>query len=319
MYKRKCMIAGVLSVCMVINAAGQNRETGQHMYIDYPQLFTGMLKKADSILRTGPRPATAADLEKIAAGLTDEAPPAEMIRTPAPGVKLLRDEDIYNRRKNSVLVIGRIRRSPEASADLHIDFLGTAFPISENGICVTNYHVLNDILGSKKNADHRDGMYCVATLGGDVYFVDRLLAYSQNNDLAVFSAATRGARLSPVPFGTPAQVGAPVYCISHPQGFFYYFSKGIVASNVIVSSQQTAVGYNPEGRIPIRMEITADYGIGSSGAPILDQYGNLAGIVSSTVPVVANIQGENGAVFTQQQMTVKLTTPLKALLDLLGY
>ncbi|WP_346320570.1 trypsin-like peptidase domain-containing protein [Chitinophaga sp. YIM B06452] len=314
MFKRIGMIAGVLS-CMAISAAGQNPQ----MYIDYPQLFTVILKKADSMLQTGFKPLTAADLEQMAAKLTDEAPPAGTIRTAAPGARLLRDEDIYERRKNSVLVIGRIWRSADASKNLHIDFLGTAFPISENGVCVTNYHVFKDILGDKKNADHRDGMYCVTTLGGEIYFADRLLAYSQNNDLAVFGVATRGARLSPIPPGRPAQVGAPVYCISHPQGFFYYFSKGMVASNVTVSSQQTAVGYNPQGKPPIRMEITADYGIGSSGAPILDQYGNLAGVVSSTVPVVANVQGENGVVFSQQQMIVKLTTPVKALRDLLGF
>lgn len=313
MLKKLCLLGGLLSALLPDNALGQHK-----MYVDYPQLFTAILKKADSLLRTGPKPKSIMDLEAMADRLVDESPPTEVIRTIAPGTKLLSDEEIYSRRKNCVLTISRIRKSMTASADISIDFLGTAFPINENGICVTNYHVFKEIFDDEKKADSSDGVYCITTLDGDVYFADRILAYSQNNDLAVFGVATNGAKLSPIPPGVPAQTGAPVYCISNPQSFFYYFSKGIVAGNVTVSSQQTAVGFNPKGRAPIRMEITADYGIGSSGAPVLDKYGNLAGIASSTVPVVANVQGENGAVFSQQQMIVKLTVPVRALLDLLG-
>lgn len=311
MRKKLCLLCGLLSALLSANVRGQHK-----MYIDYPQLFTVILKKADSLLRNGSKPASITDLRAKAVRLKDESPPAESIHIPAPDTRLLSDEEIYRRRKNSVFAIGRIRKNVATPAELNIDFLGTAFAVDENGICVTNYHVLSQAIG--KNADSSDGVYCIMTLDSNVYFVDRVLAYSQNNDLAVFGAATNGAKLSPVPLGVPTQVGAAVYCISNPQGFFYYFSKGMVASNVTVSSQQTAVGFNPEGRMPIRMEITADYGIGSSGAPILDKYGNLVGVASSTVPVVADVQGENGVVFSQQQMIVKLTVPVRALLDLIG-
>src|SRR5258708_8410576 len=92
----------------------------------------------------------------------------------------------------------------------------------------------------------------------------------KNKDIGVFKGNTEGNRLNPIPLGQPAQVGAPVFCISHPIGYFYYFSKGIVSRNVTIDSLHAAAGYSSNGKRPVRMEITADYCIGSSGGAGLD-------------------------------------------------
>lgn len=286
------------------------------MYIDYMKLFGGL--RTALLSKNGPAPKAVKLLQNSAALLADEAPPSgQAISTVPGGRRVLSDEDIYAKRKNSVFIIGKMMKANDSTGQISFDLTGTAFAIAAGGICVTNYHVLQDIIRKDTVKENRDSVYFISTFDSKLYFIDEILAYSQNNDIAIFHVNTKGALLKPVPLGTPAQVGAVVYCISHPLSYFYYFSKGMVARNVSVDSQQAAAGYNPLGKPPIRMEVTADYGIGSSGAPILDKYGNLVGIVSSTAPIMAGSANENGTTVFQQQMVVKDTAPLKALTELL--
>jgi serine protease Do len=64
------------------------------------------------------------------------------------------------------------------------------------------------------------------------------------------------------------------------------------------------------------MEITTDYGAGSSGGPVLDKYGNLIGIVSATVPVGKDMKNSIGKDWYFQQMVIKQTIPVSALMSL---
>ena len=146
--------------------------------------------------------------------------------------------------------------------------------------------------------------------------IKELLSYSQNNDLAIFSIDAKGQQFDPIPIGKQAAVGSAIYCISHPAAEFYYFSKGMVARNVARDSTNLGTPYSPEGKTPIRMEVSADYGIGSSGGPVMDRYGNLVGIVATTNTVYFN-ETLPDAVRLHPQMVIRSTIPVKALTDLL--
>lgn len=61
--------------------------------------------------------------------------------------------------------------------------------------------------------------------------------------------------------------------ITHPSGNLYYYSEGVVARHTVNERR---------GEMSKRMEITADYAVGSSGGPIFDEAGNLVGLVSTT-------------------------------------
>ena len=67
----------------------------------------------------------------------------------------------------------------------------------------------------------------------------------------------------------------------------------------------------------IRMEIAADYAIGSSGGPVLDQFGNLAGIIAATTTIFGGVADVRGQQVAQPQMVVRDTAPVEALTDLL--
>lgn len=282
-------------------------------YVDYNAFLNEMGKGFLAARQEGRTPKTIREIREKAAVLVEERAPAENARTVMGRSKGLKDEDIFAKRESSVFIIGKLYGG--GGTDVRWDLTGTAFAIGEDGVCVTNYHVLKDIIRPDEN--NTDSVYFIVTADKKVYFMDGILAWSQNNDIAVFKVNTQGNRLNPIPLGQPAQVGAPVFCISHPIGYFYYFSKGIVSRNVTIDSLHAAAGYSSNGKRPVRMEITADYGIGSSGGPVLDKFGNLAGIISSTTTIFGGAADKDGQMVGQPQMVVRDTAPVKALADLL--
>jgi len=317
MVKQRVMLAACMLVVFCFSNVNGQATTSDGMYIDYMKFFGGL--RMESLSGKGIVPKAVKALQDSAALLVDEIPPSGYDIKIVPGSrKVLDAEAIYALRKNSVFIMGKLRKANDSTGRIDFDLTGTAFAITSNGICVTNYHVLQELIRKDFSKENQDSIYFITTLNKEVYFIEKILAYSQNNDIAVFQVHTNGTKFLPVPLGVPAQVGATVYCISHPLSYFYYFSKGIVARNVTVDGQQAAAGYNPLGSPPIRMEITADYGIGSSGGPILDKYGNLVGIVSSTASVPATQRDGGGNMTLHQQMVVKDTAPLRALTRLLG-
>ena len=307
-----------LAICITFSgmimysSVGAQSNNNDELYVDYKKYFEESFKLLSS---DKPLPAkNAEELRDSAIYLVDEAAPRINITTLPGNKKLMKNEDIFIRRKNSVYIFGKLlKRKPNGNVDFELT--GTAFAIDEDGICATNYHVLQDIIQKKEAENNTDSIYFIMTPDKNVFILDKVLAYSQNNDFALFKVNTRLEKLQAIPFGKPARVGATAYCISHPTGYFYYLSKGIVARNVVVTGEQAAAGFNPEGKPLIRMEITADYGIGSSGGPILDQYGNLIGIVSSTIAV--NSGPVNAIIPGHQQMVIKDAIPVKAITELL--
>lgn len=286
-------------------------------YIDYQQYMGGDFRE-EIMSGKGRRPKTVKALQDSATGLSDEGIPGDSITTMLPGTRILNDEEIYAQRKKSVSLVGKLKKIKDTAGTISFDFIGTAFAISGDGICVTNYHVLQDIIWKNDSTADIDSTCFIETVDRKVYFVEKILAYSRNNDLAVFKVDTRGGKLQPLPPGRPAAVGSTVYCISHPLGNFYYFSKGIVARNLTIVNQLMEEGrYEPAGSLPIRMEITADYGAGSSGGPILDKYGNLIGIVCSTREVGKRAMNAEGNDIYFQQMVIKQAIPVSALMWLL--
>jgi S1-C subfamily serine protease len=279
MKKSMHLLTGIIILSGLLPAAAQTAvATG--MYTDYQHYFNEL-----KFITPG-KIATAQELKDGAALLTDEAPLADNnIRLLSANTKVLADEEIYARRKNSVFIVGKLPKTNNSTNGLSFALTGTAFALNPDGICVTNYHVLKSMIVNDDPEAMKDSLYFIIAYDKQVYFIDKILAYSLNNDLAIFKVNTNGQPLRPIPLGKPAEVGAAVYCISHPTGYFHYFSKGMVARNVTISAQQAAAGYNPNGKPPIRMEITADYGVGSSGGPVLDKRGNLVGIISATLPL----------------------------------
>lgn len=91
-------------------------------------------------------------------------------------------------------------------------------------------------------------------------------------------------RLLPVPLNDQLSPGDRVFCYSDPLGQAGYFSDGILNRFYWLPNRQGSPG-SLEHTSYLRVNFGTDWAPGSSGAPILDQCGNVAGHVSSIHPL----------------------------------
>ena len=304
---KKILATAVICLGMQLNLFAQ-----QPQYVNYSARFVEALgafvKKSDTALWNS----AMKSLRNSARLAKEEGQIHLPLQQVLPGKKTVSDEAMYPLRKSGVLALGRLRVG--GGNNVNFEVMGTGFIVSKEGHCVTNHHVLQELL--QTNPFTNDLAYFAVTEDNQVYLLNELLTYSRNNDLAVFKINGQGKQLNPIPLGTPALVGATVYCISHPAGELFYFSKGMVNRNLAKDSTTLGTAYSATGKMPIRMEMSADYGGGSSGGPVFDQYGNLVGIVATTNTIYLNEQ-QTGGVKMHPQMVIKSTIPVKALTDLI--
>lgn len=209
----------------------------------------------------------------------------------------LTPEEMVVKRRTSILTVNKyLRRTtqPEVVTDW-----ATAVVLSEDGICVTNYHVFWQLLDSAVTLGVRDSLMFVATEAGKVYPITELLSCNKIGDFAFFKIDTRGDKLIPMPMGTDLSVGEDVHLLSNPEGYPYVYTNGIVTRTIAAEMG------NPFGN---RMEMSADFAKGSSGAPIMDNRGNMVGMVSCIRAIYYSTQPPY-----YLQMNVKMCVPVSVL------
>ncbi len=168
---------------------------------------------------------------------------------------------VYDRVRPGVLVVGDVYLC-ENCDHLHLN-AASGFVVSADGLAITNHHVL-------ANKDART--FVAATFDGRVVPVKEIVAANADDDVALIRLGGEG--FAPLPIARAAAVGDTVHCLSHPDGSFYSYSKGVIARFFMEPAEQ--------GDAVKRLGITADYARGSSGAPILNDRGHVVGVVTTT-------------------------------------
>jgi S1-C subfamily serine protease len=167
-----------------------------------------------------------------------------------------------SRARSGVLVIGDLYKCKKCPR-WHVG-VSSGFLLNENGLCATCYHVVNV----------PESPTLVAMTGdGKVVPVREVLAANPHTDVAILRLD--GAGYTPLPLDTGAPVGAPVRVLSHPDDHFFTLSEGII-------SRYVSVPLEKQGGAVTMMAITADFGAGSSGAPVFNQQGGVIGMVNNT-------------------------------------
>lgn len=214
--------------------------------------------------------------------------------------------ELYKRVSESIVIVSSAGRCGEVSEKgveckrIHT-YPASGYIIDSEGIIVTNYHVVEGYV-TKNNKDSRD-VLVVMLQDGTVFPVLKLLSADKSNDLAILKIDPNGVKLPALSIATKdAEIGDPVYLVSHPKGYYYAFSSGMVTDKF---SEINDIEYRNV------MCISADFAAGSSGAAIIDQFGNAIGTVSYTKTLQHS--GED----TKPQMVVKATVPSSCLLKLL--
>ena len=170
----------------------------------------------------------------------------------------------------------------------------SGFLIAED-LLVTNYHVVNQ--------PERSAL-AVRLFDGRVFMVESVVVASERYDLAVVRIPNTG--ITPIALGQAAPVGAKVDLISHPNQNFYTLSEGRVARYFMTQRDKKTVP---------AMAITADFGRGSSGAPVLNEAGEVVGIAASTESLYYT---EDDGDQKNLQMVFKNCVPVSQLRELIG-
>ncbi len=145
--------------------------------------------------------------------------------------------------------------------DGDISSIGSGFFISESGILVTNFHVL-------------DGAYSasIRTVDGSQYPVAAVLAKNRLVDLIKVRVDIAGTRATPVVLAREQpSVADSVFVVGSPMGLEQTVSEGIIS----------AVREMPAGGKVF--QLTAPISQGSSGGPVLNQDGRVVGVVTFQV------------------------------------
>lgn len=214
------------------------------------------------------------------------------LKLPKPSRKERSVSLIYAQNKPGVLVMAGIFKCDKC-AHWHAG-CASGFVLTDSGVAVTNYHVLN----APKNET-----LVAATDDGRVLPVQSVLAASEADDIAIVQLA--GDHLQPLPLSADAPVGSKVCAISHPDGQYYTLTEGIISRYCMRSVKSTEVP---------QMAITADFARGSSGGPIFDDCGNAVGMVASTVSIYYT--NDNGKK-ENLQMVLKHCVPAASVLHLI--
>jgi len=203
------------------------------------------------------------------------------------------EPDLYRKTAESVLVVAKVYRCNECGKN-HTS-TASGFIISQSGAFVTSYHVLDD--------PRMEGI-AARTQDGTVRPVREVLVADKINDFVILQL--EGSSFRPIPLAREAPVGSTVYVLSHPDGYFYMLTRGIVSRAALRDERGGT-------QIPL-LDITADFAKGSSGAPVLNDQGAAVGIVRMTQSIYYS---ENDHAKNDLQMVIKRCTPAAVILDVI--
>ncbi|MEL0454668.1 serine protease [Flavobacteriaceae bacterium SZ-1-7] len=220
--------------------------------------------------------------------------------------KKLSPGKIYDLVSEAAVIVSPAGRSDEVNEEGEKSKKVNTYPasgyiIDSEGIVVTNYHVVSGFV-YRKNTKARD-VLVVMMKDGTIFPVKKVLSADKNNDLAILKIDPKGVELPALSVATKdAEIGDLAYIVSHPKGYFYAFSSGMVTDKFC---ELKIGGYRNI------MAISADFAAGSSGAAIIDQFGNVMGTVTYT----KTLQHSDDA--DKTQMVLKATIPASSLLKLI--
>jgi len=206
----------------------------------------------------------------------------------------------------------------------------TGYAIAADGAIATCAHVV------ESDPDSTDEFLAAADPDGVVHPVLEVLAADLRTDTCIVRVDAKD--LVALALQPDSHPGDAVYCYGHPQHHFGFFAQGEIArfaveppedSDEIDDPKSGAKGGDakngkagakapaPAGRDGppvVVMEITAEFAAGSSGSPVLDQFGNVVGHAAATEAVFWD---EDDPSATNHQMTLRIVTVARDVLSLI--
>ena len=183
--------------------------------------------------------------------------------------------DLCDHLRQSTLAVGSYYKCPDCG-EWHFNS-STGFVVGEGGVICTCCHVVQT-----EDEGVKESYLIAADDAGHVFPVQSVLAADTESDTCFVKINASG--LKPLPLRTGVRAGERVYCLSHPGGYYFMFTQGMVARlnrkrNEVLDEHGHTNGLLTR---PIQfLNVTAEFAPGSSGAAIADEAGNVVGQVAS--------------------------------------
>ena len=204
-----------------------------------------------------------------------QRPSAEVVTHAVDGNKLMTDAEVYAATVNSVVsinttisggtnVFGQVTESASS---------GSGFILTKDGYIVTNFHVVEDASTIKVtlyNGDTLDAAY----IGGD-----------EDYDIAVIKIEAQELPCVTLGDSEHLNVGDRVLAIGNPLGELTFSMSGGMVSSVNRTINVSGTPFN-------MIQTDTSINPGNSGGPLLNQYGEVIGIVSAKYSTYSNTSVE---------------------------
>jgi len=162
--------------------------------------------------------------------------------------------------------------------------VASGFIIHPDGWVITAAHALRNLEANR----HLSVMLHDRTL----HSIAGVALIDDDADIAVIWIEALNLPFLPLAADAPSP-GAPVSVLSHPNGHFYVLTRGVVSRLLDNTAQPRQ-----------RLQITAPFAIGSSGAPVIDDAGNVVGLALSTETIYADPEHQKNP-----QLVIPTCTP----------
>ena len=159
-------------------------------------------------------------------------------------------EKIFRENSPAVVVVASIDKEGKPTS------LGSGFIVREDGVIVTNYHVVNMASDIK------------IKIGYKVRDIEGLLHVDPENDIAIIKVEGKDYPKVRIGDANRAQIGEKVYAIGSPQGLENTISEGILSGIREIDRERKI------------LQMTAAISPGSSGGPVFNGRGEVIGIAT---------------------------------------
>jgi serine protease Do len=148
--------------------------------------------------------------------------------------------------------------------------LGSGFIVREDGVIVTNAHVVNGA-----------STISVALKDGTTYH-GKLLGADETNDLAVIKIDAKGLPVAPLGNSTNLLVGEWAIAIGNPYGFLLGNTEPSVTAGVVSGTGRNLAAESEGAGVYVDMiQTDASINPGNSGGPLVNALGEVIGVNSS--------------------------------------
>ena len=178
-------------------------------------------------------------------------------------------ENLYKHLVKSSLYLGQFYNCGRCDRSHTITSGGVV--ISESGLALTNYHVFTFDSGGTTEG------FMAMTYDGKCFEVEKVLAADEVADVALVQLKADGHKFyaAPIAKSRPLPMNG-VHIISSPKGEFYTLTSGQVSRYAKVRQRR-----EEQARPDMAwMEVSADFGGGSSGSGVFNSTGEVIGVVS---------------------------------------